>query len=507
MSAEMSRRDFAKAAASASVAALAVGCARTEPEVARAQAGADPASQASTGRAFPKGFFWGTATAAYQIEGAWNEDGKGPSIWDTYAHTPGKIKNGDTGDVANDHYHRYKEDVALMKSLGSNAYRFSVSWPRIFPNGRGTPNQKGLDFYNRLVDELRAAGIEPFATLYHWDLPQALQDTYGGWQSSDVSKAFGEYAGLMAKTLSDRVTHFFTINEFKQVTETAYRGVELHVQGKTVRLMSAPGILLEDGPLNQVRHHALLGHGLAVQAVRAMGRAGTKVGPAENMPHAIPVIDTPEHVKAAAAATRELNPYFFVPMLEGRYDDAYLKKAGRNAPKFTDDEMKIISSPVDLVGINVYIPTIAVRASEQPSGYEEVPFSVSHPKMFSDWHRLVPESQYWSPRLLHEIWKPKEIYITENGCAAADAVAKDGNVYDYDRVMYLRNGMTWQQRATAEGVPLKGNFYWSTMDNFEWINGYGDRFGLVHVDFTTQKRTPKLSASWYREAARRNAVV
>lgn len=291
------------------------------------------------------------------------------------------------------------------------------------------------------------------------------------------------------------------------MTETAYRGVELHVQGKTVRLMSAPGIMLEDGALNQVRHNALLGHGLAVQAIRAMGRSGTKVGPAENMPHAVPVIDSPEHVKAAATATRELNPYFLGPMLEGRYDNSYLEKAGKNAPKFTDSEMKIISSPIDFVGINIYIPTIAVKASDNSSGYEEVPFSISHPKMFSDWHRLAPESQYWSPRLLHELWKPKEIYVTENGCAAADELAKDGNVYDYDRVMYLRNGMMWQQRATAEGIPLKGNFYWSTMDNFEWINGYGDRFGLIHVDFKTQKRTPKLSAQWYREAARRNAVV
>src|SRR5690606_14232532 len=199
--------------------------------------------------------------------------------------------------------------------------------------------QKGLDFYSRLVDELNAAGIEPFATLYHWDLPQALQDKYAGWESPETAKAFGDYSGLMAKTLSDRVKHLFTINEFKQVTETAYRGVELHVQGKTVRLMSAPGIMLEDGPLNQVRHNALLGHGLAVQAIRAMGHSGTKVGPAENMPHAIPVIDSPEHVKAAATATRELNPYFFVPMLEGRYDDAYLTKAGKDAPKFTDAEM------------------------------------------------------------------------------------------------------------------------------------------------------------------------
>jgi beta-glucosidase len=467
---------------------------------------AEPAAAQTSARTFPQGFFWGVATAAYQIEGAWNEDGKGPSIWDTFAHTPGKIKNGDTGDVAIDHYHRYKEDVQVMKDMGVTAYRFSIAWPRIFPQGTGQPNQKGLDFYNRLVDELRAAGIEPFATLYHWDLPQALQDM-GGWQSRDTSKAFGDYAGYVAKNLSNRVRYFFTINEFKQLAETGHRGVELHVQGKPVRLHIAPGLTLEDGPLNQVRHHAILGHGLAVQAIRAMGRAGTKVGPAENMPHALPAIDSPEHVKAAEAATRALNIYYLGPMLEGRYDDAYLKAAGKDAPKFTDEDFRAIGSPLDFVGINVYIPSLLVIASDQPPGYREVPFNVSHPKMFSTWHRLAPESQYWSPRLLHSIWKPKEIYITENGCAASDAVAADGNVYDSDRLMYLRNGMLHQQRATAEGIPLKGNFVWSAMDNFEWTDGYGTRFGIVYVDFKTQKRIPKLSAHWFREAARRNAVV
>jgi beta-glucosidase len=467
---------------------------------------AEPAAAQTSARTFPQGFFWGVATAAYQIEGAWNEDGKGPSIWDTFAHAPGKIKNGDTGDVAIDHYHRYKEDVQVMQDMGVTAYRFSIAWPRIFLQGTGQPNQKGLDFYNRLVDELSAAGIEPFATLYHWDLPQALQDK-GGWQSRDTSKAFGDYAGYVAQHLSDRVRHIFTINEFNQVTKMGHQGVELHIQGKAVRMHIAPGLTLEEGPLNQVRHHTILGHGLAVQAIRAMGRAGTKVGPAENMPHALPVIDAPEHVKAADAATRALNRYFMGPMLEGRYDDAYLKAAGKDAPKFTDDEMKIIGSPVDIVGINVYIPTLLVMASDQPPGYREVPFNVSHPKMFSAWHRLAPESQYWSPRLLHALWKPQEIYITENGCAASDAVAADGNVYDSDRLMYLRNGMMHQQRATAEGIPLKSNFVWSAMDNFEWTDGYGTRFGIVYVDFKTQKRMPKLSAAWFREAAARNAVV
>jgi len=501
MATQITRRDLGTAAGS-----IALGLAASPTATAQGQATQTNFAQYSAPR-FPDGFYWGVATASYQIEGAWNEDGKGPSIWDTFAHIPGKIKNGDTGDVAIDHYHRYKEDVQVMKDIGVNAYRFSVSWPRIFPQGTSTLNSKGIDFYDRLVDELRAAGIEPFATLYHWDLPQALQDKYGGWQSAETSKAFGDYAGYVAKSLGDRVKYFFTINEFNQVTVMGHRGVDMHVQGKLVRMHIAPGLTLEDGPLNQVRHHTVLAHGLAVQAIRAAGRAGTKVGPAENMPHALPVIDSPEHVKAAEAATRDLNRYFMGPMLEGRYDDAYLKAAGKDAPKFTDDEMKIIGSPLDFVGINVYVPTLLVMAFDQPPGYREVPFNDSHPKMFSSWHRLAPESQYWSPRLLHSIWKPKEIYITENGCGASDVVADDGNVYDSDRLMYLRNGMLHQQRATAEGIPLKGNFVWSAMDNFEWNDGYGTRFGIVYVDFKTQKRIPKLSAAWYREAAARNAVV
>ncbi|HEY6366459.1 MAG TPA: GH1 family beta-glucosidase [Candidatus Binatia bacterium] len=456
---------------------------------------------------FPRGFYWGTATASYQIEGAWNEDGKGLSIWDTFAHTPGKMKNNDTGDVANDHYHRYKEDVRLMKDMGATAYRFSISWPRIFPNGTGEPNPKGLDFYSRLVDELKAAGIEPFATLYHWDLPQALQDKYAGWQSRDTAQAFGDYAGYVAKNLSDRVRHFFTINEFKQLADTGHRGIELVVQGKPVRIHIAPGLTLEEGPLNQVKYHAILGHGLAVQAIRATGKKGTKVGPAENMPTAVPVIDSPSHVKAAEAATRDLNVHFLGPMLEGRYSDTFLKAAGKDAPKFTAEDFRAIASPLDFIGINVYIPTLLVMASDQPPGYRTVPFNVSHPKMFSRWHTLEPEVLYWAPRLLYSIWKPTEIYITENGCAASDEISADGNVYDSDRVMYLCNGLMHLQRAAAEGVPVKGNFYWSSMDNLEWTDGFGTRFGLVYMDFKTQKRTPKLSATWFREAAARNAVV
>ena len=273
-------------------------------------------------RSFPEGFRWGVATSAYQIEGAWDEDGKGVSIWDTFAHTPGNIKNDDNGDVANDHYHRYEDDVALMKDIGATAYRFSIAWPRIFPEGTGEPNPKGIDFYTRLVDSLLEAGIEPFATLYHWDLPQKLQDDHGGWQSAETSKAFAEYAGYVAENLGDRVKHYFTINEFASFVETGYQGVEAQVGGgKTVHLGMPPGLSLSDAELKQVRHHAVLGHGLAVQAIRANAPADAKVGFDENNRVAVPVLDTPEHVEAAEMATRQRNAGFMTVMLEGEYTD------------------------------------------------------------------------------------------------------------------------------------------------------------------------------------------
>jgi beta-glucosidase len=463
---------------------------------------------ASVGRRFPHLFYWGVATSAYQIEGAWDEDGKGESIWDRFVHTPGKVKNDDTGDVANDHYHRYREDVALMKSFGATAYRFSISWPRIFPEGGGQPNLKGVDFYSRLVDELLSAGIEPFATLYHWDLPQALHDRHGGWRSMETVKAFAEYAGYVAEQLSDRVRHFFTINEFRSFVDAGYRGTEAQVGGgKSVHLGAPPELQLPTAEFNQVRHHTVLAHGLAVQAIRARGVAGTKVGPAENIAAAVPVIDTPEHVKAAEIATRELNAAFLTVMLEGRYTDAYLAEAGTDAPKFTDEDLKVIATSVDFVGINVYRPNVYVAPSEEPTGYQTIPISASHPKMGSAWHIIDPEVMYWAPRHVKSLWNPESIFITENGCAAADVIADDGNVYDTDRVMFLRACLTQLQRATSEGVPVDGYFLWSAQDNFEWIWGYGDRFGIVYVDFDTLERTPKLSADWFRQTARQNAVA
>jgi beta-glucosidase len=374
------------------------------------------------------------------------------------------------------------------------------------PEGTGSPNQKGLDFYERLVDELLAAGIEPFATLYHWDLPQALQDK-GGWQSREIPLAFAEYAGYVAEKLSDRVGHFFTINEFHTFVDTGHQAMEVKVAGETIEIRLAPGLKLSDRDLNQVRHHAVWAHGLAVQAIRARGRAGTKVGFAENMGIAVPAIGSPEYIKAAEVATRELNAPYLTVMLEGRYTDAYLANAGADAPVFTDEELRTIGSPTDFVGVNLYRPSIYVAPSDDPPGYREIPINASHPKMQSSWHLLGPEVMYWAPRFLESVWHAPSIFITENGCAALDTVADDGRVYDSDRVMFLRAHLNELQRATAEGVPVHGYFLWSAQDNFEWSAGYGNRFGIVYVDFETLERTPKLSAEWFREAARQNAVV
>jgi beta-glucosidase len=484
------RRAFARllgVASLGSTATLATGSAARGDE--------PPTDPRGKGRRFPEGFLWGSATASYQVEGAVGEDGRGPSIWDTFSHTPGKTVGGATGDVADDHYHRYKEDIQLMKALGVKTYRFSIAWPRVFPQGAGAPNPKGLDFYNRLVDELLAAGIQPFATLYHWDLPQTLQDKVGGWESRDTASAFANYAGYVAERLSDRVKQFFTINEFGAFLDLGYR-IGIH----------APGLKLPAGRFNQTRHHAVLGHGLAVQAIRAHAKPGTRVGLAENMTICAPVIETPEHIAAAERATRELNAQYMTVIQEGKYTDAYLTTAGADAPKFTAEDLKIISSPLDFVGINIYTP-VYVRADSSPLGFATVPHPASFPHMASSWLFCGPEALYWGTRHVAKLWGAKEIYITENGCSSSDVPAADGTVYDTDRVMYLRNYLTQLQRATSEGVPVKGYFCWSLMDNFEWGDGYSNRFGLHYVDYATQKRTPKLSAAFYREVVARNGVA
>ncbi len=485
---KFSRRQFAKLAG---FSALGMAAAPAKP----ADNETKPSPDRHAPAPFPNGFLWGTATSAYQIEGAVDEDGRGRSIWDIFSHTPGKIGDASNADRANDHYHRYKEDVGLIKQLGVKAYRFSIAWPRVFPEGTGAANPRGLDFYDRLLDELLKNGIEPFATLYHWDLPQALQERVGGWQSSDTSKAFADYAGYVAGRLTDRVKNIFTLNEAGRFLNFGYGwGID------------APGLKLPPAELNQARHHVVLAHGLAVQAIRAYGRAGTKVGPAENIAACLPAIDTPENIRAAEIATRELNAGFLGVILEGKYTDRFLQYAGAAAPKFTADELKIISSPNDFVGLNIYAPQFYVIASDREPGFTVLPFPASFPHMNSEWLRVGPETIYWAPRLAATIWNIDTIYISENGTSSADNLAADGNVYDLDRIMYLRNYLTQLQRATSEGVPVRGYFLWSLMDNFEWIFGFEKRFGLYHVDFETQRRVAKLSASFYRDVVARNAI-
>jgi len=432
---------------------------------------------------FPARFLWGSATASYQVEGAVHEGGRGPSIWDTFSHTPGKIANGDTGDVADDFYHRYRDDVQLMKKLGMHTFRFSVAWPRVFPTGSGEPLAQGLDFYKRLVAELKVNGIEPFCTLYHWDLPQALQDK-GGWENPETGQRLAEYEGYVADELSRLgVRHFFTLNEMRTFAELGY-GNGTH----------APGLKLTRKALAQVRHNILLGHGLSVQAIRAKASPGVQVGLCENPIVPVPVTLRAEDIHAATIAMREENAAYLTAIFEGRYTERYLRELGDDAPHFTGEEMRIIAAPLDAVGLNIYNPTY-VRST--PDGYQVLPMPANFPTMASDWLKIGPECMYWGPKLVQELWKPRAIYITENGCSAADHMTDQGEVLDTDRIMYLRNCLAQLRTAVREGAGVKGYFVWSLLDNFEWADGYGKRFGLVYVDYKTQKRTPKLSARFF----------
>jgi beta-glucosidase len=327
-------------------------------------------------------------------------------------------------------------------------------------------------------------------------LPQTLQDRLGGWLSRDTAKALADYAGYVANRLSDRVKHFFTINECSRLVHLG------HALG-----LDAPGLKLPEAELNQVRHNVALGHGLAVQSIRAHGRPGTRVGPAENIVICVPAIETQANISAAELATRELNAGYLTVMMEGRYMDSYLARAGGNAPKFTEEDLRIVSSPIDFVGLNIYKPDQYVIAADNARGFTLAPRPASFPHMESSWLSIGPEAMYWGPRHVARLWAVKSIFVTENGTSAADEVAADGNIYDTDRIMFLRNYLMHLQRATSEGVPVLGYFLWSLMDNFEWSDGFEKRFGIYHVDFATLRRRPKLSASFYRETINRNAIA
>jgi beta-glucosidase len=442
---------------------------------------------------FPRNFVWGVSASAPQIEGASRTGGKGESVWDRFALRKGAIRNGDRLDPACDHYRRYKQDFALMRGMGFRNYRMSVAWPRVFPNGDGRLNRQGLDFYDRIVDALLEQGITPWITLFHWDLPQALEDR-GGWRSRVVPDAFGAYADAVVKTLGDRVKRWITVNEIRCFTEQAYGGT-----GK------APGVVEDQKVINQTLHHALLAHGQAVRAVREHGGRGARCGISDNCDTVIPVSETPEDIAAAREWFRGANLAIMDSMVHGHYSDAYLRRCGNARPSWEPGDFTLISQKTDFVGLNVYSGLFVRRG---PDGKPELLFpSESYPRTDSPWLHLAPRAMYWAPRLVAEAYGAMELYVTENGCGYDDDQVSKGECIDMHRVEYLRSYLQELHRAVADGVPVKGYFVWSFMDNFEWTDGYARRFGIVHNDFKTQKRTPKLSARWYADVIAANRVL
>jgi beta-glucosidase len=449
---------------------------------------------------FPKNFLWGAATSSYQIEGGWDADGKGPSIWDTFTRVPGTIEDGSSGDIACDHYYRWQEDIDVMRYLGLRAYRFSVSWPRVLPQGRGKPNQAGLDFYGRLVDGLLEAGITPFLTLYHWDLPQALQDE-GGWTSRTTAEAFAEYADLMSSRLGDRVKHWSTHNEPPVI---AWLGHQMGI--------FAPGVKDTDAALHAA-HHILLSHGLAVPVIRA-NIADAEVGIVVDVHHHEPASES-EHDRTAAKLNFNRYSGWFLEPLYGRpYPQDVLDfytREGMISPAAMEvvlpGDMETIAVPTDFLGLNYYSRTIA-RSTEVPEE-ENAPQIVvpapSEERTEMDWE-VVPDGLYQVLKMLQREYAPAKIYITENGASYSDGPAADGAVHDRRRTEYLRMHFAAANRALGEGVPLAGYFVWSLMDNFEWSRGYKQRFGIVWVDYETQQRIPKDSALWYRQVIENNGL-
>jgi beta-glucosidase len=430
---------------------------------------------------FPREFAWGVATSSYQIEGAVDEDGRGESIWDRFVATPGKVHNGDSAAVAADHYHRFREDVALMRELGVRAYRFSVAWPRIMPSGTGRVNSTGLDFYDRLVDELLAHDIEPFLTLYHWDLPQALEDA-GGWKSRNTAEAFGQYAEALVQRLGDRVSKWMTHNEPWCTAWLGYGNGE-HAPG---RAEGAAGAV-------PVAHHVLLSHGLATQAIRALAPAA-QVGIALNLFPTYVGDDRPETHAAARRMDGQNNRWFLDPIFRGSYPSD-LEDLIRYLPQTAQDDLKTASVPIDFLGVNYYHRDVyAADQNGQP-----VHISMDGAEQTDMGWEVYPDGLHALLTRLRDEYSPSAIYITENGAAYSDAPGPDGTVQDIRRREYVEQHLNAALRSMQDGVPLRGYFLWSLLDNFEWAHGYSKRFGITYVDYTTLRRVPKHSAYWYRD--------
>ncbi len=449
---------------------------------------------------FPKNFTWGAAAAAYQIEGAAAEDGRGPSVWDVFSHQPGKVFEGHTGDVACDHYHRWREDVALMKQLGLQAYRMSVAWPRIHPLGTGKPNAKGLAFYDKLIDELLAANITPWVTLFHWDLPQALQER-GGFVNRDIVEWFGDYAEIVAAKLGDRVKHWMTFNEPPVIMGLGYH------EG-----LFAPGLKLSFAECLKGAHHLLMAHGRGVQALRAGCAGKVKISIAHTGRERIPATNAKRDIEAARAdyfASTDRGmwnlSWWADPVMFGKYPAEGLKAFEKDLPAITAADMKLISQKVDFLAYNCYSGwKVRADAKGKP---EKLPggWGIGNPRGTLPWLNVAPEAPYWAAKFQTERYGLPLVF-SENGYCNTDFVHLDGAVHDPQRIDFMARYLGGIKRAIDDGVPVDGYFYWSIMDNFEWMEGYKDRFGLVHVDYQTQKRTPKDSFAWYREVIRTNGA-
>jgi len=444
---------------------------------------------------FPDGFVWGVATSSYQIEGAWDEDAKGESIWDRFTHTPGNIEDGSTGDVACDHYHLWQEDIALMKSLNIQSYRFSISWPRILPTGEGSINQAGLDFYSKLVDGLLEAGIQPAVTLYHWDLPQAMYEEYGGWESRRSVEAFVNYADVVSRHLGDRVKMWITHNEPWVIAFLGYEHGE-----------HAPGLVNAWHKAIPVSHHVMLSHGRAVPVIRA-NSPGSTVGITLDHSPVYPASESEADRKAARIYDGYHNRWFLDPLFGREYPadivSHYTEKGYINGLDglVLDGDYDDMSVPIDFLGINYY--TRKVIRDEQAEDNLPISLQKNEEHTTMGWE-IYPEGLYEFLCRMHFDYSPKAIYITENGAAYPTAPDADGRVRDEKRLDFLRQHLTAAHRAIQAGVPLKGYYQWSLMDNFEWGHGYLQRFGIVYVDYESRERIPKDSALWYRDVITNN---
>jgi beta-glucosidase len=446
---------------------------------------------------FRENFTWGATGASYQVEGAAYEDGKGLSVWDMFCRQPGKIWQGNTGEVACDHYHRYEEDARLMGDIGLNAYRFSISWPRVLPDGTGIVNEKGLGFYDRLVDALLQNGVEPWVTLFHWDYPYALY-CRGGWLNRDSADWFAEYATVIVDQLSDRVQHWMTLNE-----PQAFIGLG-HQSG-----YHAPGLRLSFADCLLAAHHSLLAHGQAVQVIRAGAKAKPSIGAAPVGVVKMPARENSKDVEAARSSMFSItkpgfwnNTWFADPMIFGKYPEDGVALFGKDMPEIHSGDMETICQPLDFYGTNIYSGD-TVRSAAQGK-YEVIAGPDGPPLTTMEWH-VTPEVLYWGPKFLFERYK-LPIVVTENGMANCDWIHLDGKVHDPQRIDFLARYIREYKRAIDDGVPARGYFLWSFMDNFEWAYGYKQRFGIIHVDYATQKRTPKDSAYWYRDMIRSEEI-